>query len=52
MTYLRRYRGGKGVAPVHLKFGNLALEGGGWSAPRFECFIPGEDMLPIVQEAG
>jgi hypothetical protein len=52
MTYLCRLRGGKGVAPVHLQVGNLALGGGGWSAPCFACFIPGEDMLPNVQEAG
>jgi len=26
MTYLCRHRGGKGVAPVHLKLGNFVLE--------------------------
>jgi len=52
MTYLCRHREGKGIAPVHIKLGNLASEEGGWAAPCFACFIPGEDMVPIVQEAG
>jgi hypothetical protein len=30
----------------------LALEGGGWSAPRPGRFTPGKDPVPIVQEAG
>jgi hypothetical protein len=29
-----------------------AQEGGGWSAPRPGRFTPGEDLVPIVQEAG
>ena len=30
----------------------LALDGGGWSTPRPGRFTPGEDPVPIVQEAG
>jgi hypothetical protein len=29
-----------------------ALDGGGWSTPRPGRFIPGNDLVPIVQEAG
>ena len=29
-----------------------ALDGGGWSAPRYGRFTPGKDPVPIVQEAG
>ena len=29
-----------------------ALDGGGWSAPRPGRFTPGNDPVPIVQEAG
>jgi hypothetical protein len=29
-----------------------ALEGGGWSAPLPGRFTPGEDPVPLVQEAG
>ena len=28
----------------------MALEGGGWSVPGFNCFNPGKDPTPIVQE--
>jgi hypothetical protein len=28
------------------------LGGGGWSAPFPDCFTPGKDPVPIVQEAG
>ena len=28
------------------------LEGGGWSTPRPGRFTPGNDAVPIVQEAG
>jgi hypothetical protein len=30
----------------------LALEGSGWSTPRPGHFTPGNDPVPIVQEAG
>ena len=30
----------------------MALDGGGWLAPRRGRFIPGKDPVPIVQEAG
>ena len=30
----------------------LALDGGGWLWPRVGRFTPGNDSLPIVQEAG
>ena len=30
----------------------LDLAGGGWSTPRPDRFTPGEDPVPIVQEAG
>jgi hypothetical protein len=30
----------------------LALGGGGWSVPRPSHFTPGNDLVPIVQEAG
>jgi hypothetical protein len=33
-------------------FSISALEGGGWSAPLPGRFIPGKDLVPIVQEAG
>ena len=29
-----------------------ALDGGGWSTPRPGRFTPGNDPVPIVQEAG
>jgi hypothetical protein len=29
-----------------------ALDGSGWSTPRLGRFAPGEDPLPVVQEAG
>jgi hypothetical protein len=29
-----------------------ALDGGGWSTPRSGRFTPGNDPVPIVQEAG
>jgi hypothetical protein len=29
-----------------------ALVGGGWSTPRPGCLTPGNDPVPIVQEAG
>ena len=29
-----------------------ALDGGGWSTPRPSRFTPGNDPVPIVQEAG
>jgi hypothetical protein len=29
-----------------------ALDGGGWSTPRQGRFTPGNDTVPIVQEAG
>jgi hypothetical protein len=43
ITYHEGPRGG---------FSPLALEGGGWSAPRPGRFTPGKDQVPIVQEAG
>jgi hypothetical protein len=32
--------------------GNLALEGGRWSAPCSDRFAPSKDPLPMAQEAG
>ena len=29
-----------------------ALDGGGWPTPRPDRFTPGNDPVPIVQEAG
>jgi len=49
MTCLWKHRG---KAEAWLQpIGNLALEGGGWSAPCSDPFAPKKDPLPIVQEA-
>jgi hypothetical protein len=29
-----------------------ALDGDGWSTPRFRRFSPGKDPVPIIQEVG
>jgi hypothetical protein len=30
----------------------LAVDGGGWLMPCYSCFTPGDDLVPIVYEAG
>jgi hypothetical protein len=46
---MKAQRGSKGIP---LLFLTSALDGGGWSTPRPGRFIPGNDPVPIVQEAG
>jgi len=33
-------------------FATMALEGYGWSGPCLSHFMPGKDMVSIIQEAG
>jgi hypothetical protein len=38
--------GSRGIAVI-LSL-NSTLDGGGWSTPRPDCFIPGKDQVPVM----
>jgi hypothetical protein len=49
---MKAQRGSRGICSSSTLSLTSALDRGGWSTPRPDRFTPGNDPVPIIQEAG